>query len=165
MISCYILAAGGQSYLVTQRLFCEQHKKTLVICTHYWLWLSFSDSAHKAWFLTVEDRLWLVVIRCRDGAAPAVMFVANCRLSHNILHSQLDCHTKFQKIWTHQNSTRDFYIPPRVAGGWWWKGGKGWQRNFEKLFTMFLLKRFKGLVHLQWVQLSEKFIILMDGQL
>ena len=30
MLSCYILAAGGQSYLVTQRLFCEQHKKTLV---------------------------------------------------------------------------------------------------------------------------------------
>ena len=74
-------------------------------------------------FLSVKDRLWLMVIRCRDGASPAVMFVANCRLSHNILHSQLDCHTKFQKIWTHQNSTRDFYIPPRVAGGWWWRVG------------------------------------------
>ena len=24
------IAAGGRSYLVTQRLFCEQHKKTLV---------------------------------------------------------------------------------------------------------------------------------------
>ena len=30
MQSCYILAAGGQSYLVIQRLFGEQPEKTLV---------------------------------------------------------------------------------------------------------------------------------------
>ena len=31
MLSCYLLMAGERSYLVTQRLFCEQHEKKLVI--------------------------------------------------------------------------------------------------------------------------------------
>ena len=111
-------------------------------CPYRWFFLSIFDYdcpskiLFTKQFLSVKDRLWLMVIRCRDGAAPAVMFVANCGLSHNILHSQLDCHTKFQKIWTHQNSTRDFYIPPRVAGvRWWWVGFKADNeilRNFSQ---------------------------------
>ena len=52
VLSCYILAAGGRSYLVTQHLFCGQHKKTLVSLTFSCIF----DSS----YLDIEDSLNLM---------------------------------------------------------------------------------------------------------